>query len=643
MTPIHRQFAWVGSCWAAALFGLAVSILTWKPVTAIPVMGLDPSWILGLNLAAASGLDHGTEFVFTYGPLGFLDEAMVIDGLLATLGGIYLLATRAALAASLFWAARRSFPPVPAAALALVATAIVPRGIVPLALATIWCMVALQESAPRWAARVIVVGGGALAALEVLVKLNVGVTILALVGVTTIALPGSKPRNAGAFLGVFAATFLILWFAAQQRIENIDDYLWASVEVVSGYSEAMLTNSPVAAWDWIAAAVLAFGALVAAVHAGWGSSTTRRLGILGVVALLVVALGKYGFVRHDGAHAGAFFGGVGVIWLALSWRGAARVVPCLALLLSAVSYFPASVEGGSDAIRPRLALDQLRTLLLPEDRDQARDAARSSLRAAYAVDPQIIERIGSAAVDARPWEIGLIWAYDLQWNPLPVIQDYQAYTPRLDQLNAEALTSDQGPRFILRHRGFGSPQLGVDQRFTSFDSPRATMAMLCGFDPVITTDRHQLLERGPNVCEGLRPLETVTAAYGEAVPVPDGRAGEAVLAQIEGAAAEGVERLRTLVFKPAIRYITLDETPYRFVPRNGESGLLLSVPSEADFPAPFALAPNAGAITIDSERGIATSDGPLRIEFYATSVEPRRSGLHTANEASQPPDYFPRK
>jgi hypothetical protein len=109
-------------------------------VHAVPTAGLDSSWIVGLNMAAAEGLDHGTQFVFTYGPLGFLEEPMVIDSTLATLGGAYLLAMRAALAASLLYAARRSFPWPAAAALALLASAIVgpTPGAVPLALAGLW-------------------------------------------------------------------------------------------------------------------------------------------------------------------------------------------------------------------------------------------------------------------------------------------------------------------------------------------------------------------------------------------------------------------------------------------------------------------------------------------------------------------------
>ena len=34
--------------------------------------GLDPSWVIGLHLAADKGMIFGRDLVFTYGPLGYL-------------------------------------------------------------------------------------------------------------------------------------------------------------------------------------------------------------------------------------------------------------------------------------------------------------------------------------------------------------------------------------------------------------------------------------------------------------------------------------------------------------------------------------------------------------------------------------------
>lgn len=604
-----------------ALFGLGVAVLTWDPLLVSPAPGLDPSWVLGLNLAAADGLDHGTEIVFTYGPLGFLQEPLAIDGLLATLGAIYTLALRTALGATLYYAARRSLPWPAAAGVAVLAAMITPREIAPLTLTAVWCLVALHDPVPRWAPRLVVLGGGALAGLEVLVKLNVGVTILVLVSITALALPGPRLRNLATLLAAFAVTCAVLWLAGGQGIGNADDYVSSSFEVISGYSEAMQLELPKASWDWWAALIAGIGAVATAALATAAMPARRRLTTALVGALLVMALFKFGFVRHDASHVGVYFGGLAAIWLGLRWRGTARLVPVVAIAALTLVYINASDELDDGALRPADALDDLATLLLPGERADAIDEAKAAMRNSYGLDPAIVARVGESSVDVRPWEIGVAWAYGLEWRPLPVLQDYQAYTPELDRLNAGALASSEGPRYVLRHIGFGdSPSISIDGRFGSYDVPQQTMVLLCRFQPVAAASSYQLLERSQDRCGEPRELGNTKAAYGETVAIPDAADGEAVFAKVEGAAPEGIERLRTLFFRAAERRIELRIGTARLVPGNAESGLLLFAPPGTDFPAPNQLAPNTETFAIDSQGGPLSSDGPLEIEFYAVRV-----------------------
>ena len=436
---------------------------------------------------------------------------MVVDGLQATLGAVYLFGLRAALASSLLWAARRSFAWPAAAAIALVVAAIVPRtvGSVPLALTILWCLVALQREAPAWTARLLVYGGGALAAVEAMVKLNVGVTVLAMVVIAALALEGPRLRNLGRIAASFAIGFAVLWFAAGQGIGNLDDYVSTSVEVISGYQRGMQIENGAVDWDWAAALLVIGATLVAVLATSARERLAARIAIPVLVAVLSFSLLKYGFVRHDAGHVAAVFGVLAVVWLAPLWRGAGRAVAVGAIALIAIVYFPAADESLDTTFEPRLAVEQLGDLVVPGERHEAADSARAAMAAAYAVDPRILERIGDQPVDARPWEVGLAWAYGLNWDPLPVIQDYAAYTPELDQLNADALADPAGPRFVLRHLGYDNSSLvGIDGRLTTFDSPREARTLLCRFRPVLTTSTYQLLERGEvDRCGPERPLQ----------------------------------------------------------------------------------------------------------------------------------------
>ncbi len=615
------MLARLDSPWVTAAFGAVVAILTWDYIQIAPTIGLDASWMLGINLAASAGLDHGTQIAFTFGPLGFLEQPMVIDGLLSTLAAVYLFGLRALLAASLLWAARRSFSWPAAAAIAFVVAMTIPRtvGAVALALTLLWCLLALQPDAPSWTARALAYGGGALAAIEALVKLNTGLTVLIAVTIAVLGLPGDRLRNLGRFAATAAATFLVSWFAAGQGVGNIDDYVRTSFEFVSGYQRAMQLEQGAVPWDWAAGLVVAIACL--GLVAGGPGKRRARFAMVALVAIFAFSLEKYAFVRHEPGHAGVLLGVLAVVWLTPAWRGSARMIALAALALIALAYPLVASERLDTLINPRTAVNQLADLVIPSQRHEAADAARAGLVAGYAVDPRMLERIGSAPVDVRPWEIPLVWAYGLNWKPLPVIQDYAAYTPELDRLNADALAAPDGPRFVLRHLGYQLSSLySLEGRLAMFDAPLEQRGLLCGFRPVLTTSTYQLLERGRDRCGPERDLGTVEAAYGEPVEIPHGGPGEAVFARIDGAGGEGIERLRAFAYEEAMRTVTLGNITTRFETATAPDGLLLRAPADADFPKPFALALNAPTIAIDSRGGFATSDGPLEMHFFAVPI-----------------------
>jgi hypothetical protein len=79
--PEHCQLRWRLSTAASVMCGgagawitsLLIVLLTRPPRGSLaPVAGLDLSWQAGLAMAFERGLEHGSDIVFTYGPLGFI-------------------------------------------------------------------------------------------------------------------------------------------------------------------------------------------------------------------------------------------------------------------------------------------------------------------------------------------------------------------------------------------------------------------------------------------------------------------------------------------------------------------------------------------------------------------------------------------
>ena len=61
--------------------GIAAIIIQWifqYDFFQIPNHGLDNSWAIGINLALKEKLLFGSDFIFTYGPLGYLSTSLSI-------------------------------------------------------------------------------------------------------------------------------------------------------------------------------------------------------------------------------------------------------------------------------------------------------------------------------------------------------------------------------------------------------------------------------------------------------------------------------------------------------------------------------------------------------------------------------------
>jgi hypothetical protein len=631
----------LGSTW---LLGIVVALLSWPLRSVSPGAGVDPSWQTALHFAAEHRLAFGTELVFTYGPLGFLKVPLIAYDGPAVASAIYSLGVQLALGVTLVWAARRSFSLPAALSIAFVAASLMSALFIPteaiISVAFIWCVVALGDDAPPFSWSLVVIGGAVLSAIEVLGKLNTGLLVLAMCTVAVLGLRGQRPRGLRVFSATFVAALAILWVASGQGLGNVDEYVSTGVEVISGYSRAVPIDAAAVGWDYVAAAGMIAAALGATFVGTRKLPPARRVATLVLVLLLSFALFKQAFVRHYAFFLPLFVSAMLSPWLAFRWTGATRIVAVAAIAVISILYFPISqgelrASAVVDTIQPvdrgRAAVDRLRTLLVPGTRERAREEAKARLRGLYGLDPRSLALLERRRVALQRSEFSLAWAYDLEWDPLPVLGAYSTYTPNLDSRNAEALASDAGPQRILRHRPgvetgdpsrlFGARSSGAEDRFAPWEGPRTTLAMLCHFEALRTTRLYQVLGRVPDRCGQPRRIGSVSTRYDRDVRVPRApQADQVVFARVGGVEPGGVELIRTLLYRAGLRWVLFDrKSRYRVFPDTQED-LILSAPEQADFPRPFALAPNPRTIEFEREDAIGVSGDDLTIDFFALPI-----------------------
>ncbi|MFA6956580.1 MAG: hypothetical protein WC538_11980 [Thermoanaerobaculia bacterium] len=538
------------SAWAAITLS---TLAGFGPPLAPVAGGLDAGWQLGLSWARELGLHWGSDLIFTYGPWGHvvaaipLSSSLVWSSVVAQFVALSLVAWaswRLTEARGLWWSALLALPVTAAAASSGVATALF-LGIV------LGCFVLVFDA--RLTSRVVWFVGG-LAGFSVLIKFNTGTAAIAIGAFAMLATVRWRFALAG-FIASSLAGFVGGWLAAGQTLRDLVPWLKGSVELAAAYPTAMRHVRDDLA-GWLPLATLAFGLGMTALLGGvsWMRGAElparRRVALALAVAGAAFALYLASATRLDAGHLGLLPIGLFILGVPIAGslgrpgaspgRPSSRVpialVAAITVVCVSVSVAILGREGAAQYFHPVRSLGtlegELRLAVSENARSAALEADRGAIRDAYPVPswelttlnptaasltgplPAVVAALRGGSVHVEPWAISLAWAHGLDWSPMPVMQSYAAYTSRLDELNAAALTRPEGPAGILRQSA------AIDDKYPLWESPRYQLAMLCNFRQASTDGRWQALVRATGRCERPRIIATATLGHGVQIPVP---------------------------------------------------------------------------------------------------------------------------
>ncbi len=602
--------------------GALVALLTWQISFAVPTSGLDLSWMGGLYMAIHDGKDFGSEVVFSYGPLGFLAWPGLWFSWLAVLAFLFSAAIYVAFAVTFTGTLKRSVGLPVAGLIAFLYLASVPDAEqLPLVLAVGLCFLALREDRPDSAVMLLAIGGGALSAMEILVKVSVGPLIL-LICVLGMAGARADRRQWAFFVAASLGGLIALWLAAGQSLDSLWDYAVNGFQIASGYNEAMEIEGGTI-WEGVVLVTSAIGLVGASALVRFRDSRARLFAVA-LTALAAFSSFKYGIVRFEPSHLSLGLSAMLGIWFLLPWpRMRAGVFLTASVAISAIVLHVYPNQPRLDAVANlRNFGEAVELLAQPGRRQQIVNESRAALQATYNIDPRILDTVGAKRVSIDPWEIAVAWAYELNWSPLPVFQNYTAYTSALDRLNAEKVEDPDGPEMILRQDPGGVAPLGgtrsIEGRLPAWDPPEQNLATACNFVPTRTVGAWQTLSRVPDRCGPPSLIAKRRGQPGETVAVPQAGPGEIVVLRLEGAQIEGLERLRSLLWRPEARFAVLNDglVTYRLIPGTSGDGLVVSRDPSLDGSGGFVQLPDIASMRID---GV---DRPLQFDFYRVKVRP---------------------
>lgn len=426
----------------------------------VPLRGFDPregSWGYLLHEAFLRHLDFGREFVFTFGPWGFITGEFHPATYGVVLGAWTLLL--AVYAAALWRLLAR--PPLPLGASLVLLYVIVallgfwPYDPVLLLFPGVAYLVTRDADAPR-VLRTITLAGLAFMSLTKF-------TVFTLAAVAIVAVSGERlSRRRPPFEALaFAAFVCVFWIVAGQPLLSLPAFLRNAFDLSAGYADAM-QNLPPRFHDPVAPFVIS-AALFWIGSAAFEMRRDRARGIAfsaAMAGMLAIDF-KLAFVRPDRGHTTTGYLALALLQLVylgsihgeLRWRPLRAAVPQaiagagLALALAVCAGFP---TGGASRLlldQPRLAANRARLALrLPSLSHELKREHEARVQRMRERDP--LPPIAGPA-DAIPSFQPLLIAYDVRLAMRPLFESYTAYTPHLQSLNADHLRGARAPRTIL--------------------------------------------------------------------------------------------------------------------------------------------------------------------------------------------------
>jgi hypothetical protein len=609
---------------------LLVMWFAWPPLQLGGGPGLDPSWQAALEVATHSHLAYGTQVLWTYGPLGFLYVAASggfftwFSGL-ATLGFVYTLLSRFALAWFVFHGARRSFGTIFGFILATAVLRVWQTPDVPVFLiALVWVLDTQLSDRKR---ELVCLLGGSAAGIELLEKVSIGFTAALLVAIAVVCLPRQRVRVGIETIAALLFTLIVAWLVAGQPLSALTDYLHSAERMSAGYSNAMQASA--VGWQTAAAAFAAGLGFWMAWRDTGEISLRQRIGVLLLWAVFSLSMYKEGYTRADGSHTPLYLGALLSGLFAFRIRAPDRAASVIGV--SALAFLCLAVTGGEPSTLWRVdlgvssAVHDARNLLTPSQLRLDADSSRVNIKMADAVPQKVLGLLRGHSVDVVPSELAIIYGYRLDWRPEPVLQGYAAYTPWLDSYDAAFLRSRAAPSRLLLQAGYGS----IDNRLLSYDQPEATVAMLCDYRPILTSPYYAVLARTNFRCGPEHLIKTLKAGWGQTVSVPKPGRGQLVLLRLTGVTSGIFESANDLLAQAPIRTITLNGSPtaYRLIPAVAADGLPLATAAALDYPVPFntALAVTKLAVGNASVTPTAGEAHSLTYSFYTMTIKPWRS------------------
>jgi hypothetical protein len=462
--PTYSKFKTILSV-VVALYALQVVFIIY------PEYNLEGSWIMACNYAFARGLVFGRDFIFTYGPLGFLSTR---NPQFVSIG--WFLIADLFMVGGVFWFVRRYVISGPTSFLIAFCSVFFLRSSnysqVMFVLFIIYNLVNIKNNCRSYFGLWYAAASGV---LLFFIKLNYGLVSLFFMGITALLLV-RRPRLLAAYAGVLIVVFPLLCY-----LLHVDFFAYISngIREITPFDEAGYRRIDPHTREFCSAVVLGFVCLAFAVRHLWLCVKQRRVHQLlygMTIALAYLLMYKNGFTRSDDQHHIYFFSGIPLFFLAIAMleehitNAAAKLLVVAVIIITGANMSLMQIDNDPHRVIPYLKAYLSPGLYL--------SGVFHSSPPSYprALPPDVRARLGNATTDVLDWQSDLLAGDSINYDPRPLCQSFMAYTHELDSINAAHFFREDRPRYILAQK------FSIDSRYYFWDESYTSALIHLNYD-----------------------------------------------------------------------------------------------------------------------------------------------------------------
>jgi hypothetical protein len=437
-------------------------------------LSLDPSWVVALNYVKEKGVIWGSDFAFTYGPLGqLLTRAAWGESKYVFLAfDIFVFINYFLL---FFISFAKSNYKIITALTILIICMISPlwvgssNSLVLMTFLVFWINLSIDDK--KWVYYIFQI---LIIIILFFSKFNTGLIALPFFysGILYNFLNERSDKIKLATISLLPILFIfILSF-----LFNVDliNYIKSGLEIVKGYNDIMYLKNQLEGSYTTALVLIIFLSIVFLINVYFinKNSILKSSVLFFLFFTSIFVIYKQAFVRADVSHIRDFFVFLPLIIftnkdLLTKSKNIFSTVSVLLVVFFSVFYFYTNFEKNFN-LELKLDKSEYRNAFTHFNNEIGLNIHKNN----FPLPSEVLQKIGNNTVDIFPWNIQLLLENKLNYLPRPVIQSYTACTPYLQELNFNHFNSNKSPEFVI------FDYASIDERYPLFDESKVHLSLI---------------------------------------------------------------------------------------------------------------------------------------------------------------------